>query len=212
MPDVNKRISASQNYYTADIDAFRLKDSEKEAILDLIEESGQRVLTVDNAILKLQYPRFVLNMAIIIYDGFQYDDIREAIISKTSEYFLKNTRRDRIPVSDIVGIVELVEGVDSVTVWFDADQNNFDIYNDGTYGLDSYGDIILQRQVDDAFGNKVPVKDIYPLIRGGFTSFRGVDYEDSVEKNVLSNVNINVRGTTVVDSNTRNNIAIVSNI
>lgn len=212
VPDVNKRISAAQNYYTCPIESFIMSDNEKTAILNLIEESGQRVITVDNAILNLQYPRFVLNMALIIYEGFEYDDIRENIISKTSDYFLKNTRRDRIPVSDIVRIVEGVEGVDSVTVWFDADSNNFDIYQNGTYGLDSYGDIILQRFVDDAFGNKVPVKDIYALIRGGFESYRGIDYDDSVDKNKLSNVNIQVRGITPVDVNSRNNEAVLTNI
>lgn len=212
VPDANKRISANQNYYTAPISTFSLTDVEEQAILDLIEESGQRVLTVDNAILKLQYPRFVLNMSLVIFQGFEYDDIRESVISKTSQYFLTNTRRDRIPVSDIVRIIEDVEGVDSVTAWFDADENNSNIYNDGTYGLDSYGDIILERFVEDAFGNKVSVKDVYPLIRGGFTSYRGVEYEDTTNKNTLSNVNIQVRKITPVDFNAKNNQVVLSNL
>lgn len=212
VPDVNKRISVSQNYYTCSLDSFILSENEKTGILNLIEESGQRVITVDNAILKLKYPRFSLNMSLIIFEGFEYDDIREMIISKTSDYFLKNTRRDRIPVSDLVRIIEDVDGVDSVTVWFDADVNNFDIYQNGTYGLDSYGDIILQRYVDDAFGNKVPVKDIYPLIRGGFESYRGIEYDDSLDKNKLSTVNIQVRGITPNDFNSKNNQVILTNL
>ena len=212
VPDVNKRISAAQNYYTAPLTSFIMSDNEKTAILNLIEESGQRVITVDNAILNLQFPKFVINMALIIFEGFEYDDIRESIISKTSDYFLKNTRRDRIPVSDLIRIVEGVEGVDSVTIWFDADKDNFDIYQNGTYGLDSYGDIILQRFVDDAFGNKVPVKDIYALIRGGFESYRGIDYDDSTDKNKLSTVNIQVRGVTPVDINSRNNEVVLTNV
>ena len=125
---------------------------------------------------------------------------------------MKNTRRDRIPSSDIVRIIENIDGVDSVTVWFDAANSNTGIYGEGNYGLDSYGDILLERYVDDAFGNKVPVKDLYPLIRGGWESYRGVYYDDSASKDKLSNVNINLRGITPVDINSRNNKTIVSNL
>jgi hypothetical protein len=211
IPDVNKRISSAENYYTCSLDSFRLTSDEKTAILDLIEDSGQRIITVDNAIMTLKYPRFVLNMSLIIFEGFEFDVIREQIISKTSDYFLKNTRRDRIPQSDIVKVIENIDGVDSVTVWFDAAADNQNIYQQG-YGLDDYGDILLERYVNDAFGNKVPVKDIYPLIRGGFESSNGVEYEDSLEKDKLSTVNINLRGTTPDDVNTKNNKTIVSNL
>jgi hypothetical protein len=212
VPDVNKRIAANQNYYTCSIDAFKLTRDEKRGILDLIEESGQRILTVDNAILDLRYPRFVLNVTLIIYEGYEFNTIREVIISKTSDYFLKNTRRDRIPASDIVRIIEHVDGVDSVTVWFDASSDNSDIYGENTYGIDSYGDILLERYVEDAFGQRVPVRDLYPLIRGGWESSNGVYYDDSIAKGKLSNVNINLRGITPVDLNSNMNKNIVSNL
>jgi len=211
VPDVNKRIAANQNYYTCSLDSFQLTGSEKRGILDLIEESGQRIITVDNAIMTLKYPRFVLNMSLVIYEGYELNTLRESIISKTSDYFLKNTRRDRIPASDIVRIVESIDGVDSVSVWFDADKANINIYGDN-YGLDSYGDVILERYVDDAFGNKVPVKDLYPLIRGGWESVNGVYYDDSTAKDKLSNVNINLRGITPVNLNSNMNKTIVSNL
>jgi hypothetical protein len=211
VPDVNKRIPANQNYYTCNLSSFILTSAEKTGILDLIEESGQRVLTVDNAIMTLKYPRFVLNISLIIYEGYELNTIREQIISKTSDYFLKNTRRDRIPASDLVRIIENIDGVDSVTVWFDADRANFEIYGTG-YGIDDYGDILLERFVEDAFGNRVPVRDIYPLIRGGWESLQGIYYDDSIAKDKLSNVNINLRGITKVDLNSNTNKTIVSNL
>ena len=211
VPDVNQRIPANQNYFTCGLDSFQLTDLEKRGILDLIEESGQRILTVDNAIMTLRYPKFVLNVALVIYEGYDLNNIREQIISKTSDYFLKNTRRDRIPQSDLVRIIEGIDGVDSVSVWFDADKNNFTIYGNG-YGLDDYGDIILERFVLDAFGNRVTVKDIYPLIRGGFESQLGITYDDSVTKDRLSTVNIQLRGITPVNFNSNQNKNIVSNL
>ena len=161
--------------------------------------------------MNLKYPRFVLNVSLIIYEGFELNTIREQIISKTSDYFLKNTRRDRIPASDLVRIIENIEGVDSVSLWFDADSANIEIYGDN-YGIDNYGDIILERYVEDAFGNKVPVKDIYPLIRGGWESYQGITYDDSIVKDKLSNVNIQLRGITPVNLNSTTNRTIVSNL
>ena len=211
IPDVNKRISSNENYYTCSLNAFKLSDTEKLSILDLIEQSGQRILTVDNAILDLQFPKFSLNMSLILWEGISYDTVRQNIISKTSDYFLQNTRRDRIPVSDLIKIIEDIDGVDSVNVWFDADKNNINIYKTH-YGIDDYGDIILERYVKDAFGNNVPVKDVYPLIRGGFENESGTYYEDSLVKNKLSTVNIQVRGVTLKNINSENNVAILNNI
>jgi len=212
IPDVTKRISASQNYYTCSLDSFKLTDNEKAAILNLIEESGQRIMTVDNAFLEIKYPLFSLNISLIIYENADINTIRENIIANTSEYFLKNTRRDRLPLSDIIRIIENIDGVDSVNAFFDADVNNKDIYNDGTYGIDDFGDIILQRNVIDAYGNPIPVKDIYALVRGNFTSFRGIVYEDGTAKDKVSSINIQVRGITRVDLNTKNNQAIVGGL
>jgi len=211
VPDVTKRISTNDNYYTCPINSFILSDSEKLSILDLIEQSGQRILTVDNAILDLQFPKFSLNMSLILWEGTVYDTVRQDIISQTSEYFLTNTRRDRIPASDLIKVIEDINGVDSVNVWFDADKNNLDIYKTH-YGLDDYGDIILERYVKDAFGNNVPVKDIYPLIRGDFENAQGTYYEDNLVKNKLSSLNIQVRGITRKGLNSENNLAILNNL
>jgi hypothetical protein len=211
VPDVNKRITSGENYYTCSMNAFQMSDNEKTAILDLIEESGQRILTVDNAILNLQYPRFTINMSLILWEGSLYDNVRQDIISKTSEYFLRNTRRDRIPVSDLVKLIEGIDDVDSVNVWFDASKENLKIYKTH-YGIDDYGDIILERYVKDAFGNDVAIKDVYPLIRGGFENASGSYYEDSLTKNVLSSVNIQIRGVTRKDINSEHNIAIINSL
>ena len=211
VPDVTKRISTNDNYYTCPLSSFILTETEKLAILDLIEQSGQRILTVDNVILDLMFPKFSLNMSLILWEGTSYDTVRQAIITTTSDYFLKNTRRDRIPVSDLVKIIEGVDGVDSVNVWFDADKNNLNIYKT-FYGIDDYGDLILERYVKDAFVNDVPVKDFYPLIRGNWENAQGTYYEDSLVKNRLSNLNIQVRGYTRKNINSENNQAILNNL
>jgi hypothetical protein len=218
VPDVNKRITPGENYFTCpapknpqESSPFRMGEDEKTALLDLIEESGQRVVTVDNPILDIQYPRFVVNMSMLLWEGYEYDSVRQDIVIALSNYFLKNTRRDRIPVSDIVRVVEGIDGVDSVNVWFDADKDNFNIYRTH-YGIDDYGDIILERYVKDAWNNNVPVRDIYALFRGDFEGVNGTYYYDGTDKNRLSTVNIQVRGFTPKDLNQENNQAILNNV
>jgi hypothetical protein len=79
-----------------------------------------------------------------------------------------------IPISDIVAIFENdVPGIDSIRVSFSADIKNTEIYgkrNGKPFdGIDEFGDIILTRTITDHNGQFITVKDILPLIRGGFT-------------------------------------------
>jgi hypothetical protein len=222
IPDISKKITSGENYFSCNINTFKLTDNEKEAILDLIEESGQRVLTVDNAILDIFYPRFCVNMSLVTYEGFDIDTIKETIISTISDYFIKNTRRDRIPRSDLIKIVEAIEGVDSVNIWFDASSLNKNIYGDyktynsmgydRKYGLDKYGDILLDRIILDAFGNEVYIKDVYPIIRGGFVNKNGKTYYDTTAYTQPGSINIEIRGTSKVDYNSLSNIALVKSL
>ena len=220
IPDISQKIGNGFNYFTAPLSVFSLTEYEKEAIYDLIEESGQRVITMDDRILDPYQTKFIINMSLILWEGYNKDNIYENIISVLSEYFINNTRRDRIPVSDIIRIVENVDGVDSVNVWFEPDKENINIYKTN-YGIDEFGDIILSRDVQDANGNIQSVKDIQPLIRGGFESLNGVYYNDVLYQHINDNfdqnqqygsVNIYVRGYTKQSTNSLINKQNVTNI
>ena len=100
-----------------------------------------------------------------------------------------------MPVSDIIRIVEEVDGVDSVSVFFDADKNNQNYFGKGNYGIDQYGDIVLKRSVTDRLGNALDINDIQPLFRGGFTSANDVYYEDDINA-LVGPINITLRGKT----------------
>lgn len=212
VPDITKRITTNESYFTCDIDKFKLTNDEKTAILDYIEESGQRVLTVDNVIIDPLYVKFCINMSLILWEGTDVETVNNLIYSKLGEYFSTNSRRDIIPVSDLVRIIENIDGVDSVNVWFDADVNNELVYGNGENGIDQYGDIILGRTDYDYKGNVITVNDIYPLFRGDFVNSNDVYYEDSLDKNKMSNINISVRGYTKKDFNALNTKRMVNEI
>lgn len=195
IPDVTKRLSENENYFTCPQKAFLLSDDEKEGILNLIENSGQKMLTVENRIVDPIYVRFAINIFVQIWSEYDFNAVKSAIVGAVSEYLISNGRRDRIPISDIISVVENVEGVDSVNAFFDADKDNAVYYGEGNYGIDTYGDIILERNMKGVFGNNVYTTDLYPLFRGPFVSPEGIEYSDSLDS-LVSPINITLRGKT----------------
>ncbi len=183
IPDVNKRKPSNSNYYTIPQSLFLLSPDEKQKIYDVIEESGQKTL---NTIVKIIDPiikKYVLNLNVRTFEGYSKDIIRQNIISKTSDYFLKNRRRDKIPTSDLVAIVESVEGVDSVNVWFMSEEN--EAYHAIPANANSTVDIGL-----DEFGDITIGRGELALIRGGWPDRNGVMLEDSTSQSKPSTINI----------------------
>jgi len=193
VPKLENRIAETNNYFTCDINAFKLTETEKTSILDLLDNCGQKLLTVDNEIIDPKTPKFAMNVFVQIWSDFEFNSVKSDIISAVSEYLLNNTRRDRIPVSDIISVIEKVSGVDAVSVFFDADVKNASYYGTGSYGIDDFGDVVLAREVKDVLGNIIEVRDLYPLFRGGFTGMSGIEYSDDLDS-MNGPINITLRG------------------
>lgn len=193
VPDISKRINTGENYFTCSKDRFLLTEDEKQGIINLIDDSGQKIITVENRILDPIFVNFAVNIFVQIWANYNFNAVKSAIITVLSNYFIKNTRRDRLPVSDLVRIVESVAGVDSVSIFFDADKNNSYYYGEGNYGIDEYGDIVLTRLVKDKLGNIVEINDLQPIFRGGFTSSQGIEYGTSLDS-LVGPINITLRG------------------
>lgn len=212
VPDIKKRISSSQNYFSCDESLFTLSIDEQANIINLINASGQKLITVENRILSPKIARFAVNIQAKIWDNYNERDVYASGLQALSSYLLNFNRKDIIPVSDIISIFENnVNGIDSVKVWFDADVNNEIVYNQpGFYGLDDYGDIILTRNYIDTNAQNSTINDILPLIRGGFTSPQGIEYfrEQSFEN--LSGYNLIITGKTVNLSKTLTNYTAIT--
>lgn len=194
IPDINKRLSSGQNYFTCDESLFYLSKDEQENMINLINASGQRIITVENRIIQPKVARFAVNVEAKIWDNYEEQDVYSAGLQKLSEYFLQYNRKDIIPVSDIVSIFENdVEGIDSVRVWFEADSKNEELYGIRDYGIDQFGDIKLTRRVVDHNGQYMEVHDMLPLVRGGFISPDGVEYSASQTFDGISAFNISFK-------------------
>ena len=191
VPDIKKRMAASSNYFTCDESLFVLSDDEQENIINLINSSGQRIITVENRIIQPKIVRFALNVQVKIWENYEEQDIYAEAIEKLSNYFVNRERKDMIPISDIISIFENdVQGIDSVKAQFVADVNNINIYGNNFDGIDEYGDIILTRTIKNSNGQIMNVKDILPLIRGGFVDKNGTEYSSIQSPNYLSAFNI----------------------
>lgn len=134
---------------------------------------------MENRIMQPKTPRFAVNASVKIWEGHDASDIYAAALAGLSDYFIRNTRKDIIPLSDITALMENIEGIDSVRVWFDADARNAEIYQEENfYGIDEFGDVVLTRKYTNSAGGQRKVRDVLPLFRGGFTSPEGVEYSD----------------------------------
>lgn len=173
IPDMTKRISKTSNYFSADESIFFLSTDEKRSLIELIDSTHSRIMTVENRIIDPKIVRFSINATVKLFDRYNEEDVYQNALEKISEYLISFNRRDMLPVSDIVAVLEDVEGIDSVSVFFDADKNNEAIYGKGNFGIDAYGDIILNRKVSSNGGTAYEMKDIYPLFRGPFTTVNG---------------------------------------
>ena len=182
IPDVNKRKPSNADYFTVPVELFTLSEAEKNKVYDFIEQSGQKIITTVIKIVDPIIKRYVLNINVTAYAGYSKENIKQQIISKCSDYFLKNRRRDRIPKSDLISIIENVQGVDSVNLWFVGEENEFFKSDPANaqkpdVGIDSFGDIIINRGE-------------YALVRGGWPDRSGYYYYDTSTGTKPGSINI----------------------
>jgi len=192
VPDITKRLQNTENYFTVPIQYFSLTSQEQDKVLEVIESSGSKIVTTIVKIVQPELTKYVLNVSLVVFEGYSQDVIKSEIISKLSEYFLGNRRRDLVPSSDLVRIIESVQGVDSVNVSFLSESNEIAQKTDPNsplIGLDELGNIIIGK-------NEIPV------VRGGWSDRNGIFYDDGIFDDRSGSVNINIKKVSKKTTNT----------
>jgi len=193
VPEIQKRLKTNENYFTVDIDKFTLFDDEIKKIRDYVQESGSMLVTSEMRILRPIIKRYILNISLVVFDNVSIDLLKSEVVSKLNQYLLAFVRRDRIPQSDIVAMLEGIKGIDSVNVRFLCEENEKlksewiqklavtpGIPEPADVGLDSQGDVIIG-------------KGELPLIRGGWYDRYGNYFNDTVDFSVPCSVNIEIK-------------------
>lgn len=182
IPNIQKSFSNSQDYFGADLDIFRMSEYQKTQLLRYLEKSGSKLISTDIKIVDPIISRYVINLSMIAFDDVSTDIIKRDVLNAIGSYFTLNTRRNRIPKSDLIKIVEEINGVDSVAITLVSEKNEISKIanpNAATVGLDEYNDIIiLEREL--------------PLVRGGFRDRYGNEYVEGISEDSLGAVNIRI--------------------
>ena len=192
IPEILNRVRNNEDYFTIPQEQFALTESEKNSIYRVLQESGQMIVTTAVKVLDPVITRYVLNISIIVYERYDIETIREKIVERVAQYFLKNKRTDRIPKSDLIAIIEAIEGIDSVDLYFISESNELKKYNwiedlkrnptvtePDDIGLDEHGNILIG-------------KSELPILRGGWSDRNQISFQDNADLNVTSSVNIDV--------------------
>lgn len=204
VPDITKKLKTNETYFDIKESEFVLTTSQKNRILQVIEESGQKIVTTEVKILDPKISKYVINILITVFEGNDIDNIKGQIVDLISTYFINIRRRDKIPRSDLIAIIESITGVDSVTVFFLSDKNekyaksvanlsDNDPKKRIVLGLDEFGDITFD-------------KDEIALIMGGWSDRAGLYYDKGADFDKLSSINIDVRKIVPVSYNTEINM------
>ena len=187
VPDINKKLQSNENYFTTDIKNFKLEEYEIDKILDSIEESGSKILTTETEIVTSEINKYVLNISLYIFEDEREIEIKKQVVEKLSEYYLSIRRRDVLPKSDLISIIENINGVDSVNIYIISEETEKAFMQ---FGTDENDDNSLTDENDI----NISSKDILPLIRGGWSDRNGIYYFDGIDYEKPCSININIKG------------------
>jgi len=208
IPDIKNKLTSDKDYFNIEEDEFVLTQTEKDQVFDILNQSGRQVVTAEVRINDPIIKKYSLNIVLRYFEDSDKNKIRNEIREQLNLYFLNINRRDRIPRSDIVSIIENVEGIDSVNVFFISEENEKAI-RDGFYFIPVYGvdpntdqkvlienkKIVLKEDEDpqlglDEFGDVVIGPEDLPIIRGGWEDRNNNFYEETPKDTGISSLNI----------------------
>ena len=213
IPNVQSRLSKDSDYFTTNEDNFELTTDEKNALYTYIQKSGRQIVSTELRVVDPIITRYGLNIVLRIFDGVEIDTLKADIIALLSQYFTRVQRRDKIPKSDIIAMIETVSGVDSVNIQFISEKNEKAI-RDGFYYKKvipppAFGQTLTEQTVKveltknangqviedpslglDKFGDIVIGLNELPIIRGGWEDREDVFYSTDIKSNNISSINI----------------------
>ena len=203
VPDVTQLLTTNENYFNLQVSDFTLTDYQKTSILNVIELSGQKIVGTEVQIVDPITSLYVINTIITIFEGYDPDTIMNTIIDTYSQYFLSIRRRDIIPRSDLIALVESIPGVDSVMIFFVSQKNeNYQLSVANLPETDPRRSIL---QGLNSFGDIVIAQNEIIIISGGWSDSNGVYYDVGADLTKLSSVNIEISSVTPVTYNTQIN-------
>jgi len=191
VPDVSQMFKTGTDYFNLALSKFTLTQFQKNELLKYIERSGTKMISSEISLLDPVITKYILNVSVIAFDDVSNDIIKSDISDSIGNYFIKLNRNDRVPKSDLIKIVEEVNGVDSVSITILSELNEFAFtekpnrLETDRVGLDEFNDIIIKTAE-------------FPVIRGGWSDRNGNAYQTGLSDGSLGALNIEIKSQKVV--------------
>lgn len=188
IPDVTQLFKTSADYFKLAVNKFVLTDFQKSELIKYIEKSGTKLVSTDLLVMDPVLTKYVLNISVVGFDDVDNDIIKSDIIDTIGNYFIRLSRNDRVPKSDLITTIEAINGVDSVSISIVSELNELAFITDSDrdehslIGLDEFNDILMKT-------------DEFPIIRGGWTDRYGNVYAEGISDTSLGAVNIEIKAT-----------------
>lgn len=193
IPDITKKFRSGDNYFTLPESSFTLTPIQQKRIIKMLDDSGKKIVKLSTSVVNPIIKRFVVNINLILFEDAAEDlVIQNDVIDVIAKYFAETKRRDRIPRSDLIRIIEQIEGVDSTTVVYisEDDETSFIAGTAFKSSIDDFGDIIIQ-------------DGDLAIIRGGWKDRHGNVYASGLNTTGYGCANISVRGRSPVTYNSK---------
>jgi hypothetical protein len=206
IPNIKKKLSSSEDYFEVPTSEFVLDKFEKDSLMAALENSGRMLIGTEIEIVDPQIKYFTINIVLRYFSNVDKASIRSNIRSVLNKYFLNISRSDIVPKSDLISLVENIEGVDTCDVFFISKEN--EIAKKNGYYYNSDGVMINISKNDDpqvgfdSYGNIVMDKGCIYVPRGGWKDANDNYYTVTPEDGKLGPLNIFFD--TPVDSSTYN--------
>ena len=206
IPNINKKLSSSEDYFEVPVSEFILDKYEKDSLLSALENSGRMLIGSEVEIVDPEIKYFTINIILRYFDNVDKTSIKSNIRSVLNKYFLNINRSDIIPKSDLVTLIESINGVDTCDVFFISKENEMAKRNG--YYYDEYGNMILVSKNEDPqvgfdeYGNIIMSKDCIYVPRGGWRDANDNYYTVTPEDGKFGPLNIFFQDP--VDSSTSN--------
>ena len=183
VPNVAKLFKSGEDYFNLPTSKFKLSQFQKNELLKYIERSGTKMISTDIQIVDPTISKYVIFVSIIAFDDIAPEIVKSDIVDVLGKYFIDLKRQDRVPKSDLIKVIEGVNGVDSVNISILSEKNEIALKADPTaspIGLDEFNDIIIGL-------------DEFPVIRGGWSDSKGNTYAEGLSDTKLGALNIQIK-------------------
>lgn len=193
VPDVTIGLSSNEDYFSIPLSYFLLTTSQKLSILNLLEDSGSMIATTVVKIIEPVIVRYVGNAILTVFEGYDPELIKDKIQASISAYMINLKRRDKIPKSDMIALIESIPGVDSVSFYFVGQLN--EAYHAATDILPNVTPTQLTTNIGfDQFGDIIIGRGELIVLRGGWNDRNGMYYELGIIPGKPSALNISISG------------------